>query len=86
MRAIILIVIAHFWVKNKLIGPLNIKRGAVWLLSYLVVMSLEGFFDIPVYAEAYGQLVDMMDKADALPKSQQAQQQQDGMTNRILAA
>jgi len=39
-------------------------------------------------AEAYGagQPVDMMDKADALPTSPQAQQQQKNLINRILAA
>jgi len=39
-------------------------------------------------AEAYraGQPVDMMDKPDGLPTSPQAQQQQQGMINRILAA
>jgi hypothetical protein len=39
-------------------------------------------------AEAYGarQPVDMMDKADALPTSPQAQQQQQDVINRILAA
>ena len=39
-------------------------------------------------AEAYtaGQPVDMVDKADALPTSPQAQQQQSDMINRILAA
>lgn len=39
-------------------------------------------------AEAYsdGQPVDMMDKADALPTSPQAQQQQKGLINEILAA
>ena len=39
-------------------------------------------------AEAYGagRPVDMMDKADALPTSPQAQQQQQDVINRILAA
>ncbi len=39
-------------------------------------------------AEAYGlrRPVDMMDKACALPTSPQAQQQQAGRTNRVLAA
>jgi putative transposase len=37
-------------------------------------------------AEAYGQPVDMMDKALALPTSPQAQQQQQDVINRILAA
>lgn len=39
-------------------------------------------------AEAYeaGKPVDMMDKAHALPTSPQAQQQQEGMINKILAA
>jgi hypothetical protein len=39
-------------------------------------------------AEAYGarQPMDMMDKADALTTSQQAQQQQQDVINRILAA
>ena len=37
-------------------------------------------------AEAYGRPVDMMDKARALPTSPQAQQQQQNMINKILAA
>jgi len=45
-------------------------------------------FDGRTPAEAYGagQPVDMMDKPDGLPTSPQAQQQQQGMINRILAA
>ena len=41
---------------------------------------------MPAEVYAAGQPVDMMDKADALATSPQAQQQQDGMINRILAA
>jgi len=45
-------------------------------------------FDGRTPAEAYaaGQPVDMMDKPDGLPTSPPAQQQQQGMINRILAA
>jgi putative transposase len=40
----------------------------------------------PAEAHGAGRPVDMMDKAHALPTSPQAQQQQSGMINRILAA
>jgi hypothetical protein len=40
----------------------------------------------PAKACGARQPVDMMDKADALPTSPQAQQQQKGLINEILAA
>ncbi len=40
----------------------------------------------PTEAYGVGRLVDMMDKARALPTSPQAQQQQQDVINRVLAA